>query len=332
MNSCIIRQSHSPIASPSGTQTLCRAQQSYDCLKSELFLYRSGFIAYPRVMMVSDLFTLAAAVAIATPAPLAAQAPVLSPRSATAAGYADIADLVLAAPIVADVTVRSTTPIKGAEAASAAPGTARFYVEADVVGLIRGAGGVPPRIGYVVDLPADANGRYAKLKKARVLLFARSVAGSVDQVQLVASDAQLSWTPDLDARVRAIAAASLAPDAPPRITGIGNAFHVPGALPGEGETQVFLTTAENQPVSLSVLRRPGEEPRWAVALSEIVDEAAAPPRPGTLLWYRLACSLPRALPERSTASLSPADAEQARTDYAVVIDALGPCGRTRTVS
>jgi hypothetical protein len=105
-----------------------------------------------------------------------------------------------------------------------------------------------------------------------------------------------------------------------------------GALPGEGETQVFLTTADNQPVSLTVLRRPGEEPRWAVALSEIVDEAAAPPAPGTLLWYRLACSLPRALPERSTASLSPADAEQARTDYGVVIGALGACGRTRQVN
>jgi hypothetical protein len=120
--------------------------------------------------------------------------------------------------------------------------------------------------------------------------------------------------------------------APPRITGIGNAFFVPGALPGEGETQVFLTTADNQPVSLTVLRRPGERPRWAVALSEIVDEAAGPPPAETLLWYRLACSLPRTLPERSTASLGPADADQARADYRFIMDALGPCGRTRTAS
>jgi hypothetical protein len=95
---------------------------------------------------------------------------------------------------------------------------------------------------------------------------------------------------------------------------------------------VFLTTADNRPVSLSVLRRPGERPRWAVALSEIVDDAAGPPRPGTLLWYRLACTLPPALPERSTAALEPVDADAARADYRVVISALGPCGRTRTVS
>ena len=68
---------------------------------------------------------------------------------------------------------------------------------------------------------------------------------------------------------------------------IGNAFHVAGSLPGEGETQMFLTTADARPVSLSILRRPGEQPRWAVALAEIVDEAAGPPQRDTFLWYRL---------------------------------------------
>ncbi|MCF3701580.1 hypothetical protein L2E46_25570, partial [Salmonella enterica subsp. enterica serovar Weltevreden] len=77
----------------------------------------------------------------------------------------------------------------------------------------------------------------------------------------------------------------------------------------------------------SVLRRPGEEPRWAVALSEIVDDSAAPPARDTLLWYRLACALPPALPATSTAALEPPQAEQARQDYAFVIERLGPCGR-----
>ena len=102
------------------------------------------------------------------------------------------------------------------------------------------------------------------------------------------------------------------------------------AVPGEGETQVFLQTADQRPVSLSVLRRPGEEPRWAVALSEIVDEAAGPPPRDTLLWYRLACGLPRALPPRSTAALAPGDAEIAQADYRFVLAALGPCVRRRT--
>ena len=244
-------------------------------------------------------------------------------------GYADTADLVLAAPIIADATIRSASRIKGAEAASVPAGSARFYVEADVGALIRGTNGVPPRVGYLLDAPLDAGGRPPRLKKMRVMLFARPVAGSSATIQLVAPDAQVPWSAPLDARSRAIAAAALAADAPPPITGMGNAFFVPGALPGEGETQVFLTTADNQPVSLSVLRRPGERPRWAVALSEIVDEAAGPPAPETLLWYRLACSLPRVLPDRSTGSLSATDAEQARADYRFVVDALGPCGRTR---
>ncbi|HXH17201.1 MAG TPA: hypothetical protein VNJ10_13835 [Sphingomonas sp.] len=244
-------------------------------------------------------------------------------------GYADIADLVLSAPVIADATVRSTAKIKPAEAPNLAPGFVRLYVEVDVTALIRGADGLPPRIGYLLDVAPDSAGRVPKFKKARVLIFARQVPGAVNQVQLVAPDAQLAWTPIADARARRIAKDALASDAPPVITGVGNAFHVPGALPGEGETQVFLTTADQRPVSLSILRRPGEQPRWAVALSEIVDEAAAPPAPETLLWYRMTCALPATLPDHSTASLEAADATIAREDYAFVLSALGPCGRTR---
>lgn len=219
--------------------------------------------------------------------------------------------------------------LKPAESPGIAPGATRFYVEADLVALVRGAEGLPPRIGYLLDVAPDTAGRLPKLKKLRVLLFGRPVATMPNQIQLVAPDAQIVWTQADDRRVRDIAQAIVATDAPPIITGIGNAFHVPGALPGEGETQVFLTTANGAPVSLTVLRRPGEEPRWAVALSEIVDEAAAPPARDTLLWYRLACALPATLPERSTTSLGGEDATIAREDYALIVRQLGSCGRTR---
>lgn len=244
-------------------------------------------------------------------------------------GYADLADLVLSAPVIADVTIRSTTPIKGAEAAGVAAGRQRLYVEADVGTLIRGSGGLPARVGYLFDAQTDARGRVPKLRKMRVLIYARRVPNAADQLQLVAPDAQLPWAPDTEQRSRTIARDALSAEAPPVITGIGNAFHVPGSLPGEGETQIFLTTANNRPVSLSVLRRPGEERRWAVALSEIVDESAAPPARDTLLWYRLTCALPESLPDRSTASLSPEDAQAAREDYRFVIQKLGACGRVR---
>ena len=37
------------------------------------------------------------------------------------------------------------------------------------------------------------------------------------------------------------------PGAPPAITGVANGFHVPGTLPGEGETQLFLNTSTGEP-------------------------------------------------------------------------------------
>lgn len=239
--------------------------------------------------------------------------------------YADLAPLVLSAPLILDATIRSTVTINGPEAAGVDPGFIRLYVQADVDALIRGSQSVPPRVGYLVDLPADARGRAPKLKKVRVLLFARPVAGRPAQLQLVAKDAQRRWSPAAEALTRRIAQEAVQPDQPPEITGVGNAFHVPGSLPGEGETQIFLTTGDNRPVSLDILRRPGEQPRWSVALSDVTDAAAQAPQHDTLLWYRLACGLPAQLPESSVAGSAPSDAAIAREDYRFVLQSLGPC-------
>lgn len=268
------------------------------------------------------------ALLLCSPLPACAgQRPPIVEQAAPAPPYAQLADLTIDSPVVVDATIASTAKIKGTEAASVPPGTVRYYVEADVLALIRGPQAIPPRVGYLLDVPNGPDGRQPKLKRLRVLLFARPVAGTPGQLQLVNPAAQRAWSPATDALVRRIAGELVAGDAPPAVTGIGNAFHVPGSLPGEGETQVFLTTADNRPVSLTILRRPGEEPRWAVALSEIVDDAAGPPQRDTLLWYRLACALPPALPARATQALEAADAAVAREDYRYVLDQLGPCER-----
>ncbi|MDK2767628.1 MAG: hypothetical protein KYX69_07905 [Sphingomonas sp.] len=241
--------------------------------------------------------------------------------------YAQIADRVVGAPAILDVRIRSATRIKGPEAANVAAGHQRFYVEADVLALIRADAPLPTRVGYVVDVPLDTRGRAPKLNKRRVLLFARPVAGQPTMIQLTTLDGQRDWSAELDALIRRIAREVVAPDAPPAITGLGNAFHVPGSLPGEGETQIFVQTANGAPISLSILRRPGEQKRWAVALGEIVDDAAAAPARDTLLWYRLACGLPRALPTSSLADEDPANIAAAREDYRFVLEQLGPCRR-----
>lgn len=227
--------------------------------------------------------------------------------------------------MIIDARIAEVTPIKAADAPNVKPGRGRVYIVADVLALIRGANALPARISYVAEIPLNSKGKLPKLKKQRVVLFARPVAAQADQIQLTGLDAQYAWSAELDALVRGITRDVLAADAPPAITGVGNAFHVPGSLPGEGETQVFLQTSNGAPVSLQILRRPGEQTRWSVSLGDIVDNGAGPPKPATLLWYRLACGLPREIPAESLSAEEPGNAAAAREDYALVLRDLGPC-------
>lgn len=250
--------------------------------------------------------------------------------------YADVADLATTAPMAIHARIASATALKPERAPGVAPGSSRFYVEADVVSLIRGSGPLAARISYLVDLPLGAKGKPVKLKKKQpVLLFARPVAGAVagsnstGSVRLVAPDAQLPWDPATEARLRAVLTELVQPGAPPAITGFANGFHVPGTLPGEGETQLFFDTATGEPMSLTILTTADGSRRWAAAFGEIVDGSAAVPGQGTLAWYRLACGLPRRLPEARLAGTPPEDRRKAVSDYSVVLGALGDCTRTR---
>jgi hypothetical protein len=270
-------------------------------------------------------WTLAGALLAAAAVPAESQ-----PSPAGAPTYADLAGLALAAPVAAQVRIAKAVAVKAERSPGLRPGLARFYVEADLVSLIRAPQSLPARLSYVVDLPRDSKGKAPKLRKgSEYLLLAAPVAGRPGELRLIAPDAQLPFTAERAATLRSIVREASSASPPPRIAGIGRAFHVPGAIRGESETQIFLQTAGGTPVSLTVLRRPGETPSWAVALSEIVDEAAAPPAPGTLLWYRLACGLPRALPRQSLAEADAEGATAIAADYRLVLDRLGPCVRTR---
>ena len=55
----------------------------------------------------------------------------------------------------------------------------------------------------------------------------------------------MPWDPATDAKLRAILTELVKPGAPPAITGIANGLHVPGTLPGESESQLFLNTASD---------------------------------------------------------------------------------------
>ena len=261
----------------------------------------------------------------------AAQAGASGPlqHAAASLSYADAAELADASTIVAVARIRNIIKIPMRDRANAPQGRQRLYLEADVSRLIRGDSGISPRVRYLYDAPLDARGKPPKLKKTEVILFARAGVRP-GEIQLVAPDAQIPASPELTDQITRILAELAASGAPPRIVGLGEAFHVAGTVAGESETQIFLRTENGEPVSLSIVRRPGQQPRWAVALGEIVDEAAQPPARGSLLWYRLACGLPAALSDQSVRSLPLQDAEAARADYAIVVQALGACGRARS--
>ncbi|WP_241233639.1 hypothetical protein [Altericroceibacterium xinjiangense] len=259
--------------------------------------------------------------------PAAAQ-PLRADAAVQAPTYADLVDLAEAAGLVARARVVDQATVKPERAPGLAPGRARLFVEAQTEALLTGQAALGESLRYLVDMPVNAKGKPPKLKKSSVLLFARAVPGRPGELQLVRPDAQLPADPQIESRLRAILTDLAAPDAPPRITGVRDVISVPGNLAGESETQMFLETRQGDPVSLTILRRPGMEPQWGISWSEIVDQSARPPEPETIEWYRLACFLPRGLPADAYLQDNAASRAQAEADYELVIERLGACERS----
>jgi hypothetical protein len=279
-------------------------------------------LARPAAILLPAIAALAATLFSAS-----ATAQGFAPSPAAPTSYADVADLAVDAATIIDARIRSASPVPPGTGPTIPANLVRLYVEADVTAVIYGRDAVAPRVGYYVDQPRRADGKPPRLKRMRVLLFARPVT-IANRLQLVTPGAQLEWSEGRSATARSIAAELAAGHAPPRITGVSHAFHVQGTVEGESESQIFLRTQSDEPVSLTVLRRPGQQPQWAVAFGEIVDESATVPGPRTLGWYRLACGLPRQLPRTAVDSLPSADAQAATQDYAVVTASLPPCDRS----
>lgn len=271
----------------------------------------------------------ALAVCAMIPTPLSAQAPAQSSVSTQRASDADLIDLADYADLVVRAKVRRQSDVAPERAPGLRPGYARYYIEADTQNLIAGNTPLGERVRYLVDLPLDARGKKLKLRKQEVLLFARPVPGRPSELQLVAPDAQLLWSEALETRVRLILEQLVAPNAAPRITGVGDALSVAGTLVGESETQIFLDTVDNDPAAISVVRRPGMAPVWGVSFSEIVDQAVRVPEPGSLAYYRLTCALPLSLPSEANLARDPADRARASDDYRFVLSQLGSCVRLR---
>ena len=243
--------------------------------------------------------------------------------------YADLADLADHASVVVRAQVRQVAVVEPGRSTGLRPGWARLYIEAQTAALLSGSPQMGAALRYLADVPLDAKGKVPKLARRNVLVFARAVPGRVGELQLVAPDAQVLWGPATEQRLRGILGELLAPDAPPRVNKVREAIYVPGNLAGEGETQLFLDTANAEPATISVVHTPGEAVRWSVSFSEVVDTSGEPPARNTLAWYRLACFLPEGLGQGVNVSATDEDRAQAEADYRLVWTALGTCPRVR---
>ena len=250
-------------------------------------------------------------------------APVANPLT-----YADLVNLAQASELVLRVEIRDQRVVPAERAPGLAAGQARLYLQARTQALLAGAGPVGENSAFLTDVPLDARGRRPNLKRGIYLLFANRVPGRPGELVLVGRGAKQVADPLLEQRLRTVLTQLVQGSRPPVIEGIREAISVPGNLAGESETQVFLATQGGQPVSLSVVRRPGMAPTWGVSWSEIVDQSARPPAPETLEWFALACRLPEALPESAFLQRDPASRTRAREDYAFVRRELGNCART----
>jgi hypothetical protein len=248
---------------------------------------------------------------------------------AQGAAYADIADLVTIAPMIVDVQITKVSTLLPEQSVGVPAHLQRALVDGTVLALIRGTGGVTAQVRFLLDIPKDSKGKIAKLKKKRLYLLASQVAGRPGEIRLVRPNALIEYSPDNEAMVRAITKEAVLLDAPQRVTGIASAFYTPGTVIGEGETQIFLTTEKNQPLALSIRSHPGVAKTWAVSTSEVIDETGTAPSRFTLLWYRLACGLPKVLSPEQVESGDGENAANAQADYNFVMTALGPCGRKR---
>ncbi len=271
------------------------------------------------------IFAQASAVFAASPSPVAYAVP------AETSSYADVADLVTIAPLIVDAKIRSVKKLPPVQAVGVPENIQRMIVEADILALIRGNGGITPRVRFLLDLKKDSRGKLPSLNKQRLFLMA-DYSATPGNIKLARPDALIQWSPGNDALLREITKEAVQINAPAQVNSVINAFHTAGTLIGDGETQIFLRTANKQPMAITVVSTQGQGKRWSVSTSELIDEVSSAPKQRSLLWYRLACGLPSKLPDNVFESVDDDIRIAARADYAFVLKALGPCGRQRVTA
>lgn len=269
----------------------------------------------PLICMILAVVT-ALAPAAAQPLPAAA-----APVSDRLGGFADVAELALASPVIVRATITRAAPVRGAGAVGVAAGRMRLSITAAVTNVLVSPGAMAGTLQWLWDAPTDARGRPPAVKGLDVLAFLATPAAS-GATRLATRRGQQPFDPAIADQVRSIMTEARS-NAVPLVRGVTNGFRADGTVRGESESQFFLATADGKPATLVVQNRPGEVRRVLVAQGDIIDDSARRVLPDSLLWYRLACFLPRTLP-----AAAGGDDPALAGDWRDAIVSLGPCGKT----
>lgn len=261
------------------------------------------------------LIIIAGSGAAAQPVPVQSASPAKS-----ASSYVALVDLSLAAPVIVRATVTRSRRISTSASPGLAAGQLRLLITATVQAALVAPGTVPQSLTWLQDVLPDSRGRAPDLKGQDVIAWLQTPS-PIGQTALISGNASQPWSAPLEAQVRAIATEIQAGNTP-IITGVSNGFRVPGTIAGESESQFFLTTEDNRPLTMVVLDRPGQLRQIQIASTDIIDESATSVMPNTLLWYRMACALSARLP----ATAGGADQLLAAA-WASAIASLGSCDR-----
>lgn len=249
---------------------------------------------------------------------------VAAEASAAEPGWSDLADLVLASPAIVVATIADARRLSSRDAPDVAPGEVRVLVRAGLTAALRAPDLLPARAEWQWQGAPAARGRPPFARGDRVIAFLQPVPGGGTDLQryrLVSAQAQLAWTPEREAAVRAILVEAVDQRREGLlVTGISDAFRTEGDVAGNSESQFFLSTRSGRPLTLTVTRAPGSEPQVRLATGDLIDRGQ-PVAPRTLPWHALACGLPDQLP--ANLAEKPGLAE----DYAFARQSLGPCGR-----
>lgn len=301
--------------------------------KSQPFLFIILRVTYlsnikRRLAVPSAAVLMVATISLGLPPGAAAQpaAPAGVPAAPAGPAWNDLADLALAAPVVIRARIDGVRRLSGSQAAGVPAGSVRALVSVSLEAALKAPNPLTASGEWLWEGAAGPRGRPPFAAGEAVLVFARQVPGGGPDVQfyqLVAPDAQLAWTPQLEADVRGILQEALSPgNQGLMVTGVADAHRSAGNIRGVSESQFFLSTESGRPLTLSVRRTPDGPPVILAATGEFIDRGQ-PIRPQTLVWHALACGMPAELPVNLAAQ------DGLAADYALARAEIGECGRTR---